>query len=339
MVLASSVIRSAYQGESHGGVYLVDLQTGHFEVVIDWDNAEIDWSGRGGDRGLRGIAFYGNDIYLAASDEVFVYNPDFELKGSFRNAYLRHCHEIHIDGDDLYLTSTGFDSILRYDLRRQRFIEGIQLRFGPLAHLWERALTKASARALGEVIAPRPTVRRFDPEAAAGPAPGDTTHLNSVTVRGSALYVCGTRLRRLYAVRAGEIRGEIYARLPSHTHNARPFQDGVLMNSTADNEIRYVARDGSLRRGWRVTTPSPDALYNAHLAKGHARHTFGRGLAVWQDRCLIAGSSPATISVFSLDRGEPLVTVSLSMDVRNAIHGLEIWPFTPSLRPARQTMQ
>ena len=27
-VIATSVVRSAHQGESHGGVYLVDLETG-----------------------------------------------------------------------------------------------------------------------------------------------------------------------------------------------------------------------------------------------------------------------------------------------------------------------
>ena len=68
-LIASSVIRSAHQGESHGGVYLVDMEAGTFDQVIDWNDTSISWEGRGADRGLRGIAFYKGLIYLAASDE------------------------------------------------------------------------------------------------------------------------------------------------------------------------------------------------------------------------------------------------------------------------------
>lgn len=55
-VIASSVIRTSSQGESHGGLYLVDLETGSFEQVLDWNDGSISWEGRGAERGLRGIA-------------------------------------------------------------------------------------------------------------------------------------------------------------------------------------------------------------------------------------------------------------------------------------------
>ena len=72
-VITTSVIRSAHQGESHGGIYLVDLESGTATQKTDWNNCDIDWEGRGGDRGLRGIAFHGQDIYVAASDEIIIY--------------------------------------------------------------------------------------------------------------------------------------------------------------------------------------------------------------------------------------------------------------------------
>ena len=73
-VVCSSVVRSVHQGESHGGLYLVDLERGDTTQVLDWSESDIDWKGRGGDRGLRGIAFHDDLIYLAASDEIFVYD-------------------------------------------------------------------------------------------------------------------------------------------------------------------------------------------------------------------------------------------------------------------------
>src|SRR5690242_20839287 len=76
-VVVSSVVRATDQGESHGGVYLVDLLSGAAEQVIDWNDASISWNGRGAHRGLRRIAFHDDELYLAASDEIFVYDRSF----------------------------------------------------------------------------------------------------------------------------------------------------------------------------------------------------------------------------------------------------------------------
>ena len=78
-LVTSSVVRGAQQGQSHGGVYLIDLENQTVEQTIDWNTSGIDWQGRGWDRGLRGIAFDGEQVFIAASDELFAYTPDFEL--------------------------------------------------------------------------------------------------------------------------------------------------------------------------------------------------------------------------------------------------------------------
>ena len=111
-VLASSVVRGAQFGESHGGLYLVDLHTGSAEPKLDWSRADIDFQGRGGDRGLRGIAFYGERILVAANAELLVLDLRFRLIESHRHPYLAHCHEISVSGARVYLTSTQFDSLL-----------------------------------------------------------------------------------------------------------------------------------------------------------------------------------------------------------------------------------
>ena len=83
-LVATSVVRGTRQGESHGGVYLIDLTRKRARQVIDWNAMNIDWRGRGLDRGLRGIAFDGARVFIAASDELFVYNPQFEQLSSHR---------------------------------------------------------------------------------------------------------------------------------------------------------------------------------------------------------------------------------------------------------------
>jgi hypothetical protein len=44
------------------------------------------------------------------------------------------------------------------------------------------------------------------------------------------------------------------------------------------------------------------------------------------DGLVAGGSSPSTISVYDLRRGRSVMRVNLSMDVRNAVHGLAVWP-------------
>ena len=126
-LIATSVVRGSQQGESHGGIYTVDFEQQSGEQHIDWNTSDIDFDGRGADRGLRGIAFDGDDIYVAASDELFLYDRNFKIITSFKNRYLKHCHEITRKGRRLFLTSTGFDCLLAFDLDNKKFDWGFRL--------------------------------------------------------------------------------------------------------------------------------------------------------------------------------------------------------------------
>jgi hypothetical protein len=313
-LLCSSVIRSVHQGESHGGVYLVDLQAQTTEQVLDWADERIDWEGRGGDRGLRGIAVHDGLIYLAASDEIFVYDRAFTQIRSFRNPYLKHCHEINVAGDLLYLASTGHDSVLEYDLRANRFSRGWTLRYRSGATVWKRLGGR-----------PTPRFRPFDPNAPGGPVAADTTHINNVWPVDGGVFACGTRLGTLWQIDDDRLRR--WAKVPFGTHNARPFRDGVLFNHTEGDRIVYADRRGAVRATFDLPTYPVGSLLHADLPGDLARPTFGRGLTVVDDSILVGGSSPATISAYDIATGERFSSVNITMDVRNAVHGLEVWPF------------
>jgi hypothetical protein len=314
-MIVSSVVRASNQGESHGGVYLVDLARGETEQVIDWNDASISWEGRGADRGLRGIAFHEGQVYLAASDEIFVYDQDFRQVGSHRNRYLKHCHEIVIEDGRLYATSTGYDSILVLDLASGHWVDGHLLRFDAR----HRALRRMGRR-------PLPAYRGYDPETDRGPDAADTTHINSVWVTDGGIHACGTKLGHLVAIREGRARGA--AVTPYHTHNARPFAGGVLLNHTGSDRIALLERSGELREQYAIPHYDTAELVNV-MAEDKARQGFGRGLAVIGQEHIVGGSSPATVSLYARGHEQPLRSVNLTMDVRNAIHGLEVWPFDP----------
>ena len=174
-------------------------------------------------------------------------------------------------------------------------------------------------------LRPAPTLRMFDPNRAGGPSAGDSSHVNNVWVHDGAIFASGTKLPALY--RIGEDRLERYARTAYGTHNARPFRDGALFNHTRTDRIVYTRKDGEIAASVPLPTYPPEQLEHADLPEDLARPTFGRGLTALPDGRIVGGCSPATITVYDLDAGAATTSVNISMDVRNAVHGLEVWPF------------
>ena len=303
-LVATSVVRGSHQGESHGGVYLLDLAAQEVTQVLDWDRAGIDWQGRGWDRGLRGIAFDGETVYIAASDEIFAYSPDFRPLGSWRNPYLKHCHEIAVWERRLFLASTGFDSILGFDLDRREFnwalhIASHEFRF--------RAVT-------------------FDPRGNGGPLMLNKLHVSDVHCTRGGMYLSGLRTGGMLLFNGREIL--MSAELPPGSRNARPFRDGVLFNDSEAGALRYAGRgEGVEDRALPVPRYDPAALLNIDPDDGGiARQGFARGLCVLSESFVAGGSSPATVSVYDLPANRRLLSINLTMDVRNAIHSLAAWP-------------
>jgi len=309
-LIATSVVRGAQQGESHGGVYLADFARREIRQVVDWNKTDIDFSGRGGGRGLRGIAFYKHEVYIAASDELFVYDRLFRVRRSFRSFYLKHCHEIFQFDQYLYLTSTSCDSILVFDLEKQAF-------------LWAIHIALNEGGPVGTAYDPN---RDNGPGGANGPPARNELHLNNVHVDGRGMFVSGLRTNGMLHIGGENVISPVVD-LPAGVHNARPLGDGVLFIDTEVDVVRYAKRDGSETR-FAIPHYSSRELTHTELGDEHlARQGFGRGLCVVSDNLLAVGSSPSTITLFDLPSGGEVARVNFSMDVRNAIHGLEAWPY------------
>lgn len=304
-LVTTSVVRGSHQGESHGGIYLIDVDRQEVRQTVDWDRADIDWQGRGWDRGLRGIAFDAETVYIAASDELFAYDPGFRLVGSWRNRYLKHCHEIAVHRRTLFLTSTGFDSVLGFDLDARRFS-------------WAMHIGLENNRLRGSI---------FDPAGDHGPPMHNKLHLNNVFCDERGMYIGGLRTGGLLHFNGKSIR--LSVQLPAGCHNARPFRDGVLFNDTEADVLRYAGRGGGLPdRAMGVPKYRPESLTHRDLDEsGLARQGFARGLCTLSDTVVAGGSSPSTVAIYDLAANERLLAVNLTMDVRNAIHGLEVWPY------------
>ena len=302
-LVATSVVRGSQKGQSHGGVYLVDFENRVVDQKIDWNSGDIDFSGRGWDRGLRGIEFTEDCVWIAASDELFCYSLDFRNVDSFTNPYLKHCHEISRRDHLLFLTSTGFDSILAFDLIAKEFI-------------WGLYISKNGAEWVGQP---------FDPRAKGGPAFVNSYHINMVRVDKDGISFSGLNTQALLAI-SGDISVKEICSLPRGCHNAMPFADGVIFNDTASDTVRFVSRSAAEVQISVPLFPPNELDFMGVDDSKVARQGFGRGLCVLHDGLVAAGSSPSTISIIDIVKGERLTAVNLTMDIRNAIHGLERWP-------------
>ncbi len=301
-LIATSVVRGSQQGESHGGVYLIDLDRQRVKQTIDWNTPEIEWDGRGWDRGLRGIEFDGDQIYIAASDELFVYNRRFKKIASYRSPYLKHCHEISRYQRRLYLTSTGFDTILGFDLDNKQFSLGLKI-----------SKTKDGFEATP-----------FNPQENKGPSSGNQLHLNNICCLEQGMYISGLKTEGL--LKFTGTRVTVTASLPRGAHNARPHRGGVLFNDSSANALRFATPDTN--RLFAVPFYDPDRLTHTDLDDTTiARQAFARGLCLIDDSVVAAGSSPSTITLHDLDSMKTTLSINLTMDIRNAIHGLEVWPY------------
>ena len=303
-LIATSVVRGSMQGESHGGIYTIDFEKREAEQHVDWNTSKIDFEGRGADRGLRGIAFDGANIYIAASDELFCYDKNFKLKVSFKNRYLKHAHEICRMDNRIFISSTGFDSLLAFNLDTKRFDWGYHLR--KEYDEW--------------------TGSSFDPQDEYGPRAVNDFHINMVHVDEGGIYLSGLRTNALLYLNP-QNNIEVVCTLPPGTHNPRLWNNGVIFNDTVNDHLRFIPEKGKEQAFEIVKYKESDIQFSGIDDSNVARQAFARGLCTVGERFVAIGSSPSTISLYDMENNIKIGSVNLTMDIRNAIHGLEEWPY------------
>ena len=159
-------------------------------------------------------------------------------------------------------------------------------------------------------------------------------HINSVVANQNGMYISGA-LRTGGMLHFNGKAVNMSATLPRATHNAQPYRDGVLFNDTEANAVRFASRDPELR-SVRFRVPAFPVEQLTGMGRGYQqagyRASFVRARAMRGER------RPDCCRLFALDHftsrrtgsGETALSVTLSTDVRNAIHGLEVWPYEES---------
>jgi hypothetical protein len=298
-------VRGSLQGESHGGLYLIDLEDQSAWQVFDWATPDIEWHGYGADRGLRGIAFDRDRIYVAASNRLLALTPAFQLIDSWQNSYLKYCQEIAVWQRTLYLASSGYDSVLGFDLDNHDFNWALHV--------------KSRQHKFGGTV--------FDPAGEDGPLLVEKLELNSLYCNEHGMYIAGGKTEGMLHFNGETLNMAV--QLPSQTSNVRPFRDGVLFNDNDHDVLRYSGRgEGQEDRAMAMPPVERSALAQLEAVDdGIVRLGFARGLCALTDRLVAGGSSPSTLSLYDLAANKSLGTVQLSNDARSTIHSIAAWPF------------
>jgi hypothetical protein len=302
IIAATSVVRASQPGESHGGVYLLDLAGGRGAHVLDWKRPAIDWSGHGGGRGLRGLAVDGERVFIAGADELYCFTPDFELVGVHGCPYLGQAQAVACFEGRVYVVSAAYDAVLALDRDSGRFDWGLQI-----------ADDEGGLRGMP-----------FDPGGALGPSASDRLRLNSLYCDPRGLFVAGARTQGLLHFDGRRIVRLVT--LPEGVHDARPWRDGVLFNDTEAEAVRFLTPEAN--RVFAVPRYPESALQPGTFEDSVlARQAYARGLCVLKDGLFVSGASPLTVSLHDLETMKTTLRINLSTDVRQSIHTLATWPF------------
>ncbi|MCB1844270.1 MAG: hypothetical protein KDI09_15020, partial [Halioglobus sp.] len=166
----------------------------------------------------------------------------------------------------------------------------------------------------------------FNPDSDAGPAAVNDFHINMVHVENSGIYLSGLRTGAMLHLNDQWQVREVCS-LARGAHNAQPWNDGIIFNDTGSDCVRYVKRDGIEQAYAARVYPDSDISFSGVDDTRVARQGFCRGLTTYAGRFIVAGSSPSTITLLDTQSRQWVSSVNLSMDIRNAIHGLEVWPY------------
>ena len=301
-LIATSVERGDNPGGSRGGVYLINLGNKQILKPVNWHALDTGRQGGGNERGLRGIACHGEKIYIAESDELLVFDQAFNAVASHRNLYLENCQGICVFERHLFVASAGYDAILGFNLETESFDWAVRI--------------ATDGRVFG--------ARRFDPNGDEGPLLINKLGLGNVHCEKGGMYISGMHTGALLRF-SGERVG-VAATLPQGAHDARPYRDGILFNDTNAGAVRFERPDSSIVLPL-PRLPTQQVTHGNQKSPRSMQAASARGLCVISESEIAAGSAPATISIYDLDAGEPVKVVNLSTDSRQAIHGIEVWPF------------
>jgi hypothetical protein len=337
IIYFGTVIRKAPVNQS-GSIYKLDWDKKKVLeeklMVATEPSVEHDPNTRGNARGCRGIQIVGDEIIAANYHTLNLYDRDLKLQRSISHGLMVGLHEIYVDGDSIWVTSTSTDAAIKYSLSDG----SVEAQFWPRDEpSFQKALN------LVPLDVDKSADNRLcwlDTSLLRGPS---HLHLNAVCVYQGEVYA----LFHSKSIVANLTRGTIVIENThlKHAHNLIIEEPGVVwVNDTHRTTIRkFDLHNGrelnsiNLRRQKHINglllKSGLRALREMGLGffgsgrKATARPLYLRGLAI-HENLIFAGFSPATIVCLDKSSGEVLDYYFHTTDARVCVHGLVVDPLS-----------
>ena len=302
-IICSTVIRAAEQGEVHGGLYVIDMDSEEILHHTPYAEDFVNDIERGGERGLRGIAVLEDRIIVADSSGLMELDKDnFQITNRIQDDNLfKSIHEICVHNNKLYITSTAYDRIVVMDLDFNLL--------GVFEVIGEDGPDYKILTGL----------KQSDP---VPPEVEDRYHINSISSTGGRVVFSGL-ITHLYSFEDMQVVAPmpIVNETRSFEHNFYEYEDLCLINLTT---FGYLGILGNNNNKWFSKYVNLPKCKNVRFSSDAiASNNWNRGLARKDDLVAI-GSSPARIILYNVKTNKIEKEIQLQEDVKHCIHGLEI---------------
>lgn len=329
-------------------VRMAPLENGGELVKLDWDRKEVlarrpivprepvvnDPNPRGGTRGGRGIVIQNGHVMVASYHTLHVFDHDLELMRSISHPLFGDLHELGMDQDGLWASSTVLDGALKID-EEGRLVDS----------WWPREDPVVSGRyQLPPLEFDKSQDNRLSFLGISQTLQGHT-HLNAVSLLEGRPIVLLNKLGSIVRLNPTEIFAE--DPMLEGSHNLLVTNDSrVLVNDSIRRAVvvfdpsggvekrielekyrhvrkilrKYIGRSLRIRLGKMIPSFRLSWLLVRNVVG--SRPVFVRGLCETGRGTLLVGISPAT--VLEIDpKTEKLVDLfTYSDDIHCAVHGL-----------------
>lgn len=301
-LICTTVIRAAKQGDVHGGLYVIETESGEVLYYAPYEKDFINDNERGGERGLRGISVLHDRIIISDSGGFIELDKEtYEIKRTFEDRdHLKSVHEIVVHDDHIFATSTAYDAIAKYDLDFN------------LVDFW---------KINGESLQDHKILTGKESITSSEKTEEDEFHINSICIANGRVAFSGL-LTPLYDLETME---EVCAipsfgpnNMKSFVHNFYQIDDSFAANLTTFSSLGLSAGSNGF-----TALPIPRTKNAQFVVDDIAKNNWNRGLAFDDDHILV-GSSPARIIIYNRNTGQFDSEIKLESEIRHAIHGLEI---------------
>jgi hypothetical protein len=270
--------------------------------VLSRSDEDIEWFGEEGERGLRGIAFDGERIFIAAGNRLLAFDRRFRPAGAWENPFLRNVKGICLHDRRLYLACSGIDCILAFDLETETFDWGMQIQ--------------------SEMFRFRSA--RFDPRGEAQPLLIDKLGLRTVQADADGMRIAGRNTGGLLHYNGETVLMSV--ELPEGAQDPQRFRNGVLFNDSHAGVVRYAgSEDESEDRALAVPFfTAADHSERDPEEQRRLKRGFARGLCPLSPTVVAVGGTPAGVSLYDLRANRKLLSVQFTTEVREAVNAIAV---------------